>query len=370
MKTAIVTFHNAFNYGATLQCAALSKILSKHGIEVVVIDYLPEYVENKKSIYRYLKETKKNRNKLKAVAKGIAYLRFAKDVQKRNAAFNTFVKEHMNMTKTYSSPKELDENPPKAAVYICGSDQVWNRSITGNQFDDAFFLRFVKKGRKIAYAVSLGETKPSEYRDELIKLTDGYRFISVREEDMAKELGECISTDVSTVVDPTLLLEEAEYRSFEKPVEVTTDKYLLLYNVQNSDISTGLAEIISKKKRLKIIDISPNPFRKIKGSTKRISEGPGEFLTLIRNAEFIVTNSFHGTVFSLIYRKQFFTVPHRKRSGRIISLLEMAGLENRLIDSLYYDEHNTKIDYDEVWSRIHKASDVSKDLLMKAVMSK
>lgn len=367
MKVVIITFHNAFNYGATLQCAALAEKLRDRGFEVSVIDYLPEYVENKKSIFRYLKDVKKAKNKLKALGKGVAYVRYANEVRRRNNAFDRFVQKHMSLTRKYSDVKELVSNPPSADTYICGSDQVWNRAITDNRFDKAFFLTFVKSGKKIAYAVSLGETKPSEVKEELSDLTEGFRFISVREEDMAKELGTYLSRDVSTVVDPTLLLREADYRAFEEPVDLSSEKYVLVYNVQNSDISLKTAETIAKKKGLEIIDISPNPFVKIKRSRKKISYGPGEFLTLIKHAEYIVTNSFHGTVFSIIYKKQFFTIPHKKRSGRMVNLLELLDLKSRIVESMPFDGIDDKIDYDEVTSKIEEASEESEKLLIEAI---
>lgn len=369
MRIAIVTFHNAFNYGATLQCAALSKMLSKQGVDVSVIDYLPGYVEDKKSVFRYLKDVKKANNKIKAAAKGVAYLRFAIDIHKRNRAFDDFVRKNMNLTRTYSTERELEIDPPTADAYICGSDQVWNKVITNNAFDDVFFLQFVKNGLRIAYAVSLGETGPSENKDELSSLTKKFDFISVREENIAVELGKVLSRDVATVVDPTLLLDEADYTAFEKPVSFAPDRYLLVYNIQNSDLSISLAEKIAREKGLQIIDISPNPFQKAKGSIKKISVGPGEFLTLIKNAEYIVTNSFHGTVFSLIYRKQFYTIPHKKRPGRMVSLLRLCGLEDRIINSPDAKLSFNEIDYENVSKKIRRVSKDSKQLLLEAIES-
>ena len=367
MRIAIVTFHNAFNYGATLQCVALSYMLSKEGMEVSVIDYLPKYVEDKKSVFRYLKSIKNSNNKIKGLAKGVAYLRFAGDIQKRNSAFDDFVRQNVKLTETYVTWKDLEMNPPAADAYICGSDQVWNKVITNNCFDRAFFLQFVKSGLRIAYAVSLGETSPSGNKDELLTLTRGFDFISVREENVAKELRKVLSRDVATGIDPTLFLEEADYSIFEKPVDFAQIRYLLLYNIQNSALSISLAEKIAREKNLSIIDISPNPFQKVKGSIKKIYVGPGEFLTLVKNAEFIVTNSFHGMAFSLIYKKQFYTVPHKKRPERMISLLRLSGLESRIINSSNDELSYSLIDYDNVSEKIRKVSEVSKTLLLNAI---
>ena len=320
MKISIITFHNTSNFGATLQCVAFSKYLESLGHEVVIVNYLPEYVRNKISSKKELKNISKSKNKIKAIIKGLAYFSYSHKINRRNKCFDSFISENLNLSIEYNSYEELANNSPKADIYICGSDQIWNPSLTGNVFDKAFFLQYAD-GSKNAYGVSIGELNVSTNAEELRKLVEGYRNISVREKSVAPLLSSAINKPVDVVLDCTLLLNKSVYSDLEHSLSIFDEPYVLVYNVQNSNLAADLAKKISENKKLKIIDISPNPFFHIRGSKKHIDIGPGEFLFLIHNASCVVTNSFHGTVFSIIYEKEFYSFAHSKRSGRVKDLL-------------------------------------------------
>ena len=333
MRISIVTFHNTSNFGATLQCTALSEYLKNKGHEVEIVNYLPEYVRNKKSISKELKNIPNSKNKVKAIVKGLAYLSYSGAVKRRDLCFEKFIEENLNLTQPYYDRKQVMDNPPQADVYICGSDQIWNPALTGNCFDEIFFLKYAI-GRKSAYGASLGELDIESHDSELRILTEGFKGVSVREKSVAARLSKAIQRNVDVVLDCTLLLSKDSYSKLEHTVEVMRKPYILLYNVQNSELSVSIAERIAKENNLTILDISPNPFSKINGAVKRIDIGPAEFLNLIRNARYVVTNSFHGTVFSIIYEKEFYSVAHSKRSGRVVDLLETLHLTNRLISNI------------------------------------
>lgn len=346
MKIAIITFHNTSNFGATLQCSALSRYLTKLGHEVIIIDYLPKYVLDKKSVFKEMRKIGKSHSKIKAIIKGVAYVAYTPDIKRRNEKFETFIQNNLVLTSTYNSYNSLKENPPYADFYICGSDQIWNPSLTGGKLDYAFFLQFVNKN-KAAYGASMGEFDIEAESNKIEMLVENFSGISVREKSIAARLSKVVGTNVDVVLDCTLLLEKKDYSCMEGDMPRLNHKYVLLYNVQNSDDAITIAKKISDDHDLSIIDISPNPFAKVKGAKKMIDIGPGEFLALFKHAEYVVTNSFHGTVFSLIYEKKFFSLAHSTRGGRVIDLLDSLDLKDRLVKCV--EEINDKpVDYEKV----------------------
>jgi len=367
MKIEIITFHNTSNFGATLQCTALSNYLKKQGHEPQVINYLPAYVADKKSAAKELRNVARAKNKVKAAVKGIAYLSKFKEIKERDRRFEEFINDNLNTTEIYTSFEELQKDPPEADLYICGSDQIWNPALTGGKLDKAFFLRFTS-GRKVSYGASMGEFKIEEHKEKLKELTDDFEALSVREPSTAVRLASALEKEVSTVLDCTLLMTRDDYAPMEKPV-TTHDPYVLIYDMQRSAVTDQLAQSIARQKGLKIIDISPNPFITHKNSTKMIGIGPGEFLTLVKNAEYVVTNSFHGTVFSIIYGRQFFSVPHSTRSGRVADLLNSLDLSERLVRSAEFIDMNP-VNYDIVNSVLDKNRQQSYEYLNGVLKTK
>ncbi len=326
-----------------------------------VIDYLPRYVMNKKSIWKELRKARGGGLKPKAYVKGAAYAAHVRELRARDRAFDSFIAEHLRLTEPCPDHRSLVLHVPDADLYLCGSDQIWNPTLTGGRFDGAFFLRFTKKLRA-AYGASIGELDLREHTDSLRRLTEGLAGISVREASAAGALEEILGREVKVVLDPTLLLDRADYAGMESEGRRHHLPYLLLYNIQNSEISSEIAGRIAKEEGLDIVDLSPNPFVKPKGADKQIGIGPAEFLSYVRDAECVVTNSFHGTVFSIIYGKPFLSVPHKTRGGRTRDLLDLLGFSDRLVESAA--EASMKgINGEEVRERLLKAREESFDYL-------
>ena len=350
MKVAIITFHNTSNFGATLQCCALSHYMRMQGHNVEIINYLPQYVLDKKSVYKELRKVGESGNKARALIKGIAYLSYSGLLKRRDDKFEAFIQRNLTLTKRYGDYDSLLNDPPVADYYICGSDQIWNPVLTGKKLDKAFFLQFAQ-GPGAAYGASIGELDVEAYTPELRALTDSLSGISVREQSAAERLKIALGKNVEVVLDCTLLLNKDDYRSMEENVVTGSKPYLLLYNIQNSADSIALAKKVAGERGLAIVDMSPNPFAKVDGAKKIIDAGPGEFLSYIRHADHVVTNSFHGTVFSIIYGKPFFTIPHKTRSDRTADLLKSLHLEERLVT----DPNRVKdceIDYKKVYAEL------------------
>ena len=353
MKIAIITFHDTFNFGATLQCAALFRYLSSQGHCVLVINYMPEYVRRKKSagrLFSGLKEIIGFVPKCKAFFKAISYFSHVFSFHRRNVLYQDFLSRHVERTDVISDPRSI--GAINADFYICGSDQIWNPNLTGGDFDSAFFLNPVS-GRKAAYGVSTGETDLFAYSDRLRELTSEFESISARESKTAGELSSILNRKIETVLDPSLLLDEEDYREMESAIP-DEEPYVLVYTVSPAPAANAGALKIAADKGWKILDISPHPFIKIPGAKKIDHIGPGEFLTYIKQAEFIITNSYHGTVFSILYKKYFFSFPNRKRSGRTIELLRTLGLRDRLTKYAEFITYEM-INYDKVFEKLDQA---------------
>lgn len=350
MRICVITFHDTLNFGATLQCTATSRCLAKQGHDVKVINYLPDYVMDKKSTMKEIRNIGRSSNKVKALVKGFAYLTKSGDIRKKNRCYEEFLNANVYRTDAYHTFDELVKNPPEADLYICGSDQIWNPALTGGKLDPAFFLKFAE-GRKAAYGVSVGELDINSEAEKLKELTADMAGVSVREKSVAVDMAFAIERDVDVVLDPTLLLEKSDYVKMESASPVIEKPYLLLYNVQNSKESVGTAKKIAAEKGLDIIDISPNPFAKIDGVKKLLDIGPGEFLKLFDGADCVVTNSFHGTVFSVIYEKEFWALGHSKRAGRTYDLLDTLNLMNRFISDPS-EADGSPIDYSDARERL------------------
>ncbi len=365
MKVSIITFHNTSNFGATLQCLALFNYLTNLNQDVEVINYLPSYVKNKKGVKKELKKIGKAKNKIKALLKGLAYLAHAKQIKNRDSRFEQFINQNLKLSRVYHESFSLKEDPPCADLYICGSDQIWNPVLTGGVFDEAFFLRFTD-GVKVSYGTSMGELAVENYAEELKELTGDFSMLSTREHSTAERLSRIIEQPVKTVLDCTLLLNMEDYSRYEEPVNATDKPYLLYYSMQRSAIAETVARRIAELHGLDIIDISPNPMRSLKGSKKMFEIGPGEFLTLFKNAHYVVTNSFHGTVFSILYKKQFMCTLHSTRGGRVQELLASLGLTDRIAKDKEGD-YIKVIDYEAVYLSLRKLRMESQTYLYQAM---
>lgn len=335
MKTVTITLHDTDNCGSSLQAYALQHFLILNNIDNEIIDYVPEYVTN-------------NGNKIKTIIRKIIYYKESKN---RKIKFDKFVTNYLVLSKKkYSNYKELCEDFPKADCYITGSDQLWN-SMYGCGQDPAFYLNFVKERKKIAYAVSLGrEEIPDENLSLVKKYAQDYSWISVREKSSVDQVKKVVeNVEVDYVCDPVLLNEAKEYEIIKND-KIINEKYILLYMAQipNSSFMNEIIEKIKKQINGKIVLIGS--YRNRCQCDMHIRDvAPGEFLSLIFNAEYIISNSFHATMFSLIYEKQFLSILPDKNGARIKEILEYVNLADHTLKS---DENFVKLPIIEDYSVI------------------
>lgn len=341
MNIGIITFHFVYNQGAVLQCFALKKYLESQGHNVKVINYRPGYhIVRYKSfknpvqyaMWNWKRHSKKNVLR-RTVFTGMSVLRClysnlkGKD-SKIEQLFSVFAEEHLNQTKEYRSLRQLRKNPPEMDAYISGSDQLWNPELLDQEFDGAYFLEFGDAHiPRIAYAVSMGKEQKEEYRNELKKHCEGLTAVSLREYSEASI--EATGRDVHVCVDPTFLINAEDYDKIAK-TNTETEPYIFVYGFETTDEIKQAVERAKEKYQCRIINGSPHRV-KLDCETKNIREyAPDAFLSYIKNAVCVITNSFHATVFSIIYKKEFITVSHSTRGIRMNELLGKLGLETRL----------------------------------------
>lgn len=326
MRTGVITFHSAHNFGATLQTWALQKTLKKLGMEPSVIHYHPESIDKLyevppmdtwKKRWQYLTRSavRKRRKKLK----------------QRYHRYQQFIKEQLVLTGDYHTWEELQANPPGLDCYITGSDQVWNSDHT-NGYDPAYLLEFAEPGsRKIAYAASVGrEDFPVQYRERYAKAIRSFDAVSVREKSAAEAVSNAFGKPAAVVLDPTLLLERQEYDEIKIPSK-RSERYILVYMMENNRSLIRLANSISVVTGLPVIQRKPG--RLFKNEIDSFfTHTPGEFLGELEGADYVITNSFHGTVFSILYKKPFISMLHSETGSRTIDLLEGLGLSSHILE--------------------------------------
>lgn len=346
MKVGIITFHFPYNCGATLQCLALQTKLEQLGNEVSVINYRPWYHQNRyvalKNPFYYSGKMMKKKDendpiyrRLIRCADGFArvilsWRNYGKFLP-REKKFRTFIRRNLHETRVYRSIGQLRAAPPEEDVYICGSDQLWNTKLTEGVFDPAYFLAFGdERVRRMSYAVGADFTGVENAQEQLKAFLEGFETVSLREEKCMPQIRAAISPNASSRIDldPTFLLESSEYLPLLPQEALETQPFILTYTMPNESQPRvyNAARILSERTGLKVIDVCGNPAQ----ANKKIQDnrvcGPDEFLWYMQHAAYVLTNSFHGTAFSVIFRKQFAVIPHTITGNRVLELLARLGL--------------------------------------------
>lgn len=338
MKIGILTFHYAINYGAVLQTYATQKWLLKQGIESDIINYVPIEQESK----YHPDIIKKNClvdfkiSPLRSVARLVRYKLFTeRDYVEKTKKFNIFLEKNFKTTHIIKCKEELGYlNSDRYDGFICGSDQIWNPEIT-KEFDKTYFCDFVNESIiRIAYAASAGDTSilsQVEYKKDFFRLLKNFNFIGVREQSLADFIEDGSDMNAIVTLDPTLLLEKEDYEEVTASPQHIDKNYVLIYQLARTTKAREIATQIAKERNLEIIEVCGTLYNKPHSKNIICNAGPSELLGLIRDASYVVTNSFHGTTLSIIYQKDFNSILSKKRNSRIIDLLKSLKLENRII---------------------------------------
>lgn len=357
MKINIITCHRAFNYGAVLQTYALQKYLKDNNYDVQVIDYVPKYIEKRKS---------QNKNIILRIVRPL--LRFY-DFKKSNKVFTKFLIDNIDLTTKYATYEQLEKNTPEAEVYIAGSDQIWNCDLENGK-DDAYFLKFVKDDKKkISYAASIAMDEiPEKEKDRFKKLLKRFNFISVREQTGVKLLNEINIKNVEKVLDPVYLLEKKQWDELAKrsKLDLEKEKYVLAYGFKRQKDLFSYARELADKKGYKLYSINTNFEDFLLNVDKYYYNAtPYDFINLIKNAQDVVTNSFHGLSFSIIYNKKVHQFrKNSKDNSRMLDLLDEVKLSNRLVKGAILED---EINYEDTNKKIKEERKKSIDFLKKSL---
>jgi hypothetical protein len=362
-KVGIITYHRAINFGAALQAFALQWMIKEFGVKCEILDYRNIRLENihkKMSIF----ECKNLKDLLR-------YIMLSQNNNKKHDKFRAFTVENIEMSSPLFNFEDLIDIENNYDRIITGSDQVWNYEING--MDYAFFLDFVKDAsKKKAYAASFGLSKiPEEYRQVYKELLIDFDPILIREKQGADIIRDLLSKEAPVVLDPTMLLSKDKWLNLDKNMNSSNDKYILVYAFGGSINIKDLAINISHKTGYKIFWIG-NSY-KCSTKIKYIkSAGPEEFISLFNNAEYIITNSFHGTAFSINFNKQFFTELLPESTGvnsRLEDILDLFDLQGRKIISSDADVINSNINYYKVNKKLEEEREKSMSLLKDVIFN-
>lgn len=344
-KISIITLHRVPNYGSVLQAYASEVFFRKIGYDVQIIDYCPKRFNTK---YRFSDEYKRFTFKYKnPFVKTIFYCLIKPSLIKQEKTFNSFIKSNLTMTKRYNSIEELERDCPISDYYCSGSDQIWNYKTNGF-FEKPFYLTFVNSKNKFAFSSSFG--RPSidlVEQTEIIDSLKEYSFIGVREKSGLDILKKMNLKNTFNSLDPTLAIDPDNWLSVVHKNN-KNGNYVLIYEFNKSPHLDEIAKEIAEKNNLKIIRIGYWYHKRVKKEKTVVCPSVFDFLNLIYNSKFVITNSFHATVFSVVFRKEFVTVLPKAFGVRIIDFLKLLGLEKRNINNIEDIKNLKKIDYDNV----------------------
>lgn len=351
-KIRLLTFHNAHNYGALLQCRALSAELTKYG-ECKLINYIGESIN-----YGIISRYAGSKNKLKAL---LRYFPLKRRYIRMKKYIDSFEQTPLCNHETVKDLQLRD------CLCVVGSDQVW---ACWKKYDPVYFFKDIKAKKKISYAASMGKSEiPIGLQNEIGHCLFDFSNISVREKSAANLLEKIYSIKPNIVIDP-VFLQDKSFWSREASFIRTPPRYILTYFL---DVPDNAREIVNAMKvRLEIPVISINSIyngRKYGADKDIVDAGPKEFVWLFEHADFVLTSSFHGTAFSLVFEKQFYTIPHRTTSERMVDLLKSIGLEDRLITKVDNIEARP-IEYDVIRNNISSKVKDSKQYLQFAIENK
>lgn len=331
MNIGILTFHRADNYGAILQAYALQSKLIERGHIAEIIDYRCSAIEED-YVYNMFPPIRKN---ILAwcmnFAKNLYVVPKKKNKAKRCGNFRT---EFFCTSSAYKSKEDRIDAQQKYDMIITGSDQIWSIKLTKGKDDWYCFKKEIDKCTIVSYGASVGNLKEFSDNIEMFKKDlCNYRMISTREAETNDYLRTELNREIYRVLDPTLLVSESIWDDMAMKSEIKIDyKYILYYDVEKNTESEKIAIDISKRTGYKLIHFDSS-FRMLFRGGYAQEAGPIEFIWLIKNAEYVITSSFHASVFSIIFEKDFCVVPHPKTGARVRNLLNDLLLDNHIVES-------------------------------------
>lgn len=376
-KVALITYPKIQDgKGRFLQAYALYTAICELGYDVSLINYMPSTFFRKPSYAKILKKIlvdPKSRAAYFQAGKNKAFALLQKASKNESAQkYSEFIRAQMGVNLAHVvSRKELDNLKKEYDVFVCGSDQIWNPYFSCGK-DPVYFLQFAPQAKRIAYAASVGTACVDE--KELARMKSWIEQIpyrSVREASTQEQLLKKAGIEVEQVMDPTFLMSRTWWLKLAN--ELPRKKpYVLTFLFDNNPKPRKAAKEIAKKLNCEVVSIPETLEDLLWNAKKETGIGPQEFVSLFRNAAYVCTQSFHGTVLSLIYNKPFL-VFDRSEAGqvdglilRIENLLKTVGLESRIVrgDETFPEE---KIDFEKVNGILERKQESSRNFLKQSL---
>ena len=362
-KIGIITFHNINNYGALLQTFSLYNYLNNNcNAKIEVIDFIQNDRINDYKLY----------GKVKRLLGNLIFFYKRKNIIYRNIKFNNLRKKIIFSKKTFFGDDDIEHNCVGYDILISGSDQIFNFELSGKS--KAYFLNFDHNAKKISYASSFGKKIISVEEKEMIrKYLVKYNFLSCREKSGCDIIKNVINVDVNLVVDPVFLLSKKDWNSFLNLNNKKEYDYVLIYVMEKKNILDKIIkEIKCENPNFKFIIINGGKKENYSNLGNVINNaGPLEFLSYILNSSIVITNSFHGLAFSLIFGKKILCFDHSTRNERLYNLLSLIECEslqlNDKIDININDLNNYLIDGNEKYLKLSNIIESSKEYLLEAI---
>jgi hypothetical protein len=385
-KIALITCYYQPNYGSQLQAYATQLIFDKMGVqnETICIDGLKREINQAKYWYflKHVFDIHTVQDKFGffqyAIAKRIRRKTFRQQADERAKMFKRFSKEMFHISHAYSSKKELSKNVDNYVGFVVGSDQLW---LPSNIEADYYTLNFVPDAiPKISLATSFGVAKiPSTHKKKAAGFLNRFDHISVREISGQMIVKKLINRDVPVVCDPTLLFSAQDWLKIQMPERIVNEKYIFCYFLGNNPEHRNFAQRLKAETNLKIVQLQ-HLDKYIRRDCQfpdyaPYNIGPAEFISLIRDAEYVLTDSFHCTIFSLLYKKRFFSFKRYCKdsavstNSRLYSLLSMLRLESFLLNGNEAIEWclEKDINYETIHAAIAKLRSFTIDYLKDAL---
>lgn len=338
---------NFTNYGSALQTWSLHQALKKiENIKPILVDYCPDILSDKDPLNPFANMWDKDEESRRMCEMTMPAIR------ENYLKFDSFYKDCFDRTeKKYTSNNFSDIIKENLNGFVCGSDTIFCPDEFG--VDDGYYANYEPmRGKSIAYAASFGDPTITDDIDRIISDRLGnFKAIGLREQLMVPYVKERINVPVSKVLDPTLLLNSEEYASITAE-KLIKDKYLLLYSRRYSPEMEAYAEKLAKENGWKIVEISLRATNAKKGHLMYYHAGVEEFLSLVKNAEFIVTNSFHGMIFSVQFSRPFVIFAREQCNTKIEELIQLFGIKDHIF--ITGKENYKPINYDMVHLNIKK----------------
>lgn len=349
MKTLTVTIISYSNYGALLQAYGLQKTLCETGCENVIVDYRPP-----------VKKTKKNlKTILRYLYTLLLRIKYKNQVKRREKSFKDFYSNRMNVSKLFTDFKQIEESFSDTEIMITGSDQVWR--VVDNK--DMMRLRFLnfgsEKAKRLSYAASMESVAVSDENKKFMAESIGrFDAVSVRENYVKDFVSTLTEKNIRRVLDPVFLPSVEDWKKIAAAPKIK-EKYILCYQVQSNSRMQDTIDTLKKKTGYKTVAVLPEAMKWINADVSLYDVSPEEFLGLFANAQIVVSASFHGAAFGLIFGKATYGLAKKNGGNRIKEIMNLFGLEKFCItenSEIPAPEDFSASDYSEILKKEREQS--------------